>query len=233
MIESSAEGVYYPMKIFITGATGYVGQQMTKSFLDKGHEIFCLVRKGSEYKLGDYLKRVHIIYGDVLNISDLVLENIDAVIHLVAILIEDNKNNITYEKLNYQSVVNIISLAKEYNINRFLYMSSAGAPPFISGYIKNKLKAENDLKSSNLIWTIFKPSLIYGERWLGKSMGWIALFKWFFKVMGYIPLIGTWFQRWTPISRTQISKAFLRALEDKSYHNKILMGKDLFEMIGD
>jgi len=39
------------MKVFVTGGTGFVGQEVLKQLLAAGHEVRALVRAGSENKL--------------------------------------------------------------------------------------------------------------------------------------------------------------------------------------
>ena len=46
------------MKVFVTGATGFVGTYVVRRLLDAEHEVRVLVRPGSDAKLGDVADRV-------------------------------------------------------------------------------------------------------------------------------------------------------------------------------
>ncbi len=217
------------MKIFITGGTGYVGQVLIPTLLRKGHEVLCLVRKGSKDKLKSLLDQITIIEGDVLESSSLDIKDCDAMIHLVAVIKEFPEKNITFERYNYQSAKNMIDLAERDGVHRFLLMSAVGNPPGIpKGYYHYKLMAEDYLKSSPLHWTILKPSLIYDQNWSGKNAGWVSLFNWSFELGGLMPAIGDRIRQFQPISRTMIADTIGKAIENKEYIGKTLIGKDLF-----
>ncbi|MDE2217719.1 MAG: NAD-dependent epimerase/dehydratase family protein, partial [Planctomycetota bacterium] len=52
------------MKIFLTGGTGFVGQQILQDLIDNNYQVKCLIRQGSEQKISHY-KDVDIIHGDI------------------------------------------------------------------------------------------------------------------------------------------------------------------------
>ena len=51
------------MKVFLTGATGFVGHEVVRQLIAKGHTPHCLVRPGSEGKMRA-LQGVEIRHGD-------------------------------------------------------------------------------------------------------------------------------------------------------------------------
>ncbi|MDH4129346.1 MAG: NAD(P)H-binding protein [Spirochaetota bacterium] len=219
------------MNVFVTGGTGYVGSKIIESLIENNHKVFCLVRSNSVNKIANNNKIIPIV-ADVLNPLSITLKEIDSIIHLVAIIKEKPENDVTFEKLNYLSAKNMIDIAKRDGVKQFILMSAVSNPPgILSGYYHYKLMAENYLKKSGLNWTIFKPSLIYDKSWKGKSVGWIKLFNWIFLIGGLLPGIGNWIKKWQPISRTNIAKAFLYAVENESCINKTFSGKDLFNIL--
>ena len=56
-----------------------------------------------------------------------------------------------------------IEIAYTLGVKRFILMSANGVKPDGTGYQKTKWKAEEILKESGSKWTIFQPSLIFGE----------------------------------------------------------------------
>ncbi len=217
-------------KIFITGGTGYVGRKIVKLLLDKGYRVTCLVRMGSENKINIYSK-VNIVFGDALDIGSIDLSGHDVVIHLVAIIKEVKSEDITFERLNFHTAKNMIDKSISQGINRFLFMSAAGYVPGIGkGYFKYKLMAEDYLKQSGLKWTIFRPSLIYDKSIVGKSMGWVRMMKPLFNLGSHLNLAKNFIETWEPISKNEIAKAYIKAIEDDFYINKTLNTSELISI---
>mgnify|MGYP001589662104 CR=1 FL=1 len=74
------------MRIFLTGAGGFVGRHLVKRL--QGHDVTCFVRKDSEH-----LQGFKTVKGDLKYIADVVnsLKDVDVVIHLAANLwVSDN-----------------------------------------------------------------------------------------------------------------------------------------------
>ncbi|MBS3066059.1 GDP-mannose 4,6-dehydratase [Candidatus Pacearchaeota archaeon] len=77
--------------VFITGGAGFIGTWIIKELVDKGAEVYCLVKempKESNFTGLGLDKKVSLIYGDILDINSLKLffekYNIDSVFHLAA-----------------------------------------------------------------------------------------------------------------------------------------------------
>ena len=81
------------MNILLTGATGFVGEHLSKYLLTQNHTIFALVRPTSNL---DYLNTHHIPYfcfqNDVNELSEfLQAEKIDGIIHLSSLFLSQHK----------------------------------------------------------------------------------------------------------------------------------------------
>ena len=116
------------MQVFVTGSTGFVGNHVLNTLLDRGHQVRALVRPGSEYKLKEPDK-VEVITGDVTESSDLIqgMKGCDAAIHLVGIIRAFPNQDITFERLHTEATANVIEAAKETKVPRLLHMSALGA----------------------------------------------------------------------------------------------------------
>ena len=150
------------MKIALFGGTGFVGSYIIDELINSDFTPKVLVRKGSEIKLK---RDCQIVYGDITD-KDVIKETIkgtEVIIYNIGIIREFPSKNIDYTKLHYEGVRLCIQIAEELNVNRFILMSANGVKLDGTGYQTSKFKAEEELQLSNLKWTIFRPSLIFGR----------------------------------------------------------------------
>ena len=150
------------MKVAVLGGTGFVGSYIINELIANGMMPRLLVRNGSESKI---TSTVELVSGEVDN-QDAVyetIENTETVIYNIGIIREYPSKGITFEKLHFQGVQNCIKASLKFGVKRFILMSANGAKQNGTGYQNSKWKAEEELKISGLDWTIFRPSLIFGN----------------------------------------------------------------------
>jgi len=152
------------MKVAIIGGTGFVGAHLVRHLLDAGHTPRLLVRPGSHEKI-ERLADCETVPGTVADQAALTacLTGADAVMYLIGILREFPAQGITFEGLQYQGVVDTIAAAHATGVKRFILMSANGIRADGTTYQRTKYRAEQALKTSTLRWTIFRPSVIFGE----------------------------------------------------------------------
>jgi NADH dehydrogenase len=212
------------MRIFVTGATGYVGGFILKELQRQGYKARCLVRN---YKQAERINAngTEAVIGDVTNPASLegVLTNIDAVIHLVAIIEQHKKKNITFERLNFEGTKNMVKLAQKQGVDRFIHMSALGAD--INGktaYFETKGRAENFVRNSDLNYTIFRPSFIFGPNDAVYGMLADVLKK---APLGLMPVFGFRSYRHQPVSVFDVARGFVHAIEnDKTFRKTYDVG---------
>jgi len=118
--------IFASMKIAITGANGHVGSNLCKALLEKGYEVRALTHKHTK-AIQDL--PVEFFQGDVLNKESLrlFLQNIDYCFHLAAyISIKGDPDGMVW-KINAEGTRNIVEIAREQRIRRFIHFSSIHA----------------------------------------------------------------------------------------------------------
>ncbi len=207
------------MRVFVTGASGYVGSNLLPKLLEQGHTPVCLIRPGSRKKLGDLQTRIEIVEGDVKDIDAWKdqLKNIDAFINLIGIIREFPSRGVSFEELHFQATVDLASLAIEMGVKRFLQMSALGASLHSDAkYHRTKFRAEKFLQRTELDWTIFRPSLIIGE---GNEA--IGMFVDMIDKYPVMPVIGEGNYQFQPVDIEDVSEGFVRALENEKAVGRI------------
>ncbi|MBC7074394.1 NAD(P)-dependent oxidoreductase [Candidatus Parcubacteria bacterium] len=204
--------------IFVTGISGFVG----KNFLEyarkekKDFQILALVHK-KDIPLAPPI--VEKIKGDVCDINSLekvfLSQKIDGILHLAAVI--KSKNLSDYEKVNVQGTRNLVQLAEKYGVKKFIFLSSdfvlyeKFAP---NPYGISKRKCEEIIKNSNLDYTIFRPTPIFGP---GDNKNFVTLAS-FVKKFPIIPAIHCYME---PVFVGDVCQAICCALETEKANRKI------------
>ncbi len=176
--------------ILITGASGFIGQQLAEAVAAKGYKAIASVRKSSDIR---WLKKHNIpcmvmepgmkdtLYPKLKEVSE-IHGSISCIVHNAGITQAYSQQ--TYEDINYGFTKDLIdafiTLGSPYP--QFIFISSIAAlgpgpadgkssiseeqsPQPVSDYGKSKLKAEscfhNDLPFN---WTVVRPAVVYGPR---------------------------------------------------------------------
>lgn len=195
------------MKIFIAGATGFVGGHLTDALRQRGHELVLLTHNrrrttepGFSYVTGDV--SLADSYADAMN-------GCDAVINLVGIIREFAGKGITFERLHVQAAHAMTSAAKRAGVTRYLQMSALGTrADAVSDYHRTKWMAEEIVRASGLEWTIFRPSLIFGPHDAFVNMLADQL-----RMLPVLPTMGDGNYRLQPIHGDDVANCFSDSLE--------------------
>ncbi|RMF97777.1 MAG: complex I NDUFA9 subunit family protein [Candidatus Schekmanbacteria bacterium] len=203
-------------KIFITGATGFVGRSIVRAGKKEGYTFACLVRNLDRAKKILTSNSCTFIKGDITNIGSLkkVIEKNDAVINLVGIISETKKSS--FDEIHFKGAKNLIDASKSSGIKKFIQMSALGArKDGKTAYHITKWKAEDYLQKSGLNYTIFKPSVIFG-----KDDKFINLFIKLLKLSPIFPALGK--GTLEPVWVEDVANSFINALNNPKSDRQII-----------
>jgi nucleoside-diphosphate-sugar epimerase len=103
------------MRIFLTGATGNVGNQTVKMLVNEGHDVVCLVRKNIK------IDSCKIVKGDLKKINRKIANEIsdtDGIIHLAS------PRSFNREIVVLEDILGTASIIDNWEKGNFVYMSS-------------------------------------------------------------------------------------------------------------
>ncbi len=197
------------MKILVTGGTGFVGTHLINALARRGHEVAVLERRPGGAR-NRFNRPVEGVRGDVLDRASLerAAAGRDAVIHLVGIINE--KGEQTFDRMHREAVENVVAAMAAVRVRRLLHMSAMGAAREApSEYARSKAAGERAVQASDLQWTVFRPSIVFGP-----GDGFVSLLapivRW---NPGFIPVIGPGTTRFMPVSAHDVARVFADALE--------------------
>ena len=152
------------MRVTVFGATGFVGGYLIDALLEHGHHPVLLVRPGSESKARQ-AGQCTLINGDIADTGAVrkAIDAADAVIYNIGILREFPARGVTYEALHFEGARRAMDAAEAAGVSRFLLMSANGVKADGTGYQRTKYMAEQYLATTGLDWTVFRPSVLFGD----------------------------------------------------------------------
>jgi len=113
--------------IVITGATGFVGEEVVKQAREAGYPVRAIVREPRRAQWLADRYGVELFHGNVLYGPSIEGAMTDAkcVVHLVGIIYEWKEN--TFERVHAQATRFVVDEAKRAGVKRFVHMSAGDA----------------------------------------------------------------------------------------------------------
>lgn len=217
-----------PLNIVVLGGTGFVGRHLLSRLAADGHAITLLSRNLGPHPdrllpPGVALREVDVYDPGVLRE---VFTGADAVVNLVGILNEKGDNGRGFRRAHVELTKLVLAAMQLAGVRRLLQMSSLNAGRGHSHYLKSRGEAEAAVKASGLDWTIFEPSVIFGQ-----GDGLFCRFAALLKLAPVLPLARAG-AKFAPVHVGDVVEAMVRALRDRRTHGEVyeLYGPDVFTM---
>ena len=200
--------------ILLIGGNGFVGRVIAAQLQLAGYSVLIPTGHLAAARELRMLPKVHVEDADIHDFDELQslcgrIDKNGAVINLVGVL--HDKPAQPYGKVFKAAHVdlpkNIITAMQLHGLKRYLHMSALGADSNgPSMYQRSKGDGEAAVKASNLDWTIFRPSVIFGAQ-----DQFINLFSKLTKLFPAMPLANHQ-AKFQPVSVDDVASAFVKSL---------------------
>lgn len=216
-----------PKRFVVLGGTGFIGSHLLARLAHDGHRITVLSRNREQRRGVNVLPNVRTISTDVYDRAALEkhIAGHDAVINLVGILNETAGATFTHAHVDLTA--SLIAACRQVGIRRIHLMSSLNAGNRTSKYLKTRGEAEAQVRNSGLEWTIYRPSVVYGE-----DDGFVFRFLKLLRMGPLLPIAQP-HAKFAPAYVGDVANAIRRCLTDRASIGCIheLYGPDTLELI--
>ncbi|MCK5702235.1 MAG: NAD-dependent epimerase/dehydratase family protein [Cyclobacteriaceae bacterium] len=177
------------MNILVTGATGFIGANLSFKLAESGHDIHAFCRSHPDEKLSSH-KNIKIFRGDITNKESIcnAMRNCVQVYHLAAYTRVLADSHASYYKVNVGGTINVLECAIQLGVKKLVYTSAGGVLgpsqfvplnedsfrlcPFFNNHETSKHMAEEKVKDyviKGLKAVIVNPGRVFGPGILSKT----------------------------------------------------------------
>jgi dihydroflavonol-4-reductase len=171
------------MRLFVTGATGFLGGYLTARLLSEGHEVVALVTDPAQGRaLSEYGVRPHV--GSILDPESMrrAMRGSDGVFHTAEWKAVGERNRKLVDRVNVDGARNVLDLARSLGIPRTVYTGSLASygdtrgrvvgpasgyqGKLLTAYDKSKHRARVEvvgpLLAARMPLIVVQPGVVYG-----------------------------------------------------------------------
>ncbi len=158
-------------KVLIAGSTGYLGKHVVKEFKKRGYFVRALARNPQKLKeTGPFLEPAVIEQVDEIFIGDVtkpetlkeICNGIDIVFSSVGITRQ--KGKLTFRDVDYQGNKNILDIAAQKSVEKFIFVSIFNAHLFRNiEIVKCREDFVRELKNSGINYAVIRPTGYFSD----------------------------------------------------------------------
>jgi NADH dehydrogenase len=212
--------------VALAGGSGFIGRTIVRRLAAApALKLRVLSRNPEKARAQLWESHAEFVAADISDPDSLrtALEGADAVIDSIQFdgyPIENPRRGLTFDRIDLGGVLALIAAAKAARLTQFIYISGAAADETSSHpAFRAKGRAERAIRESELDYTIFRPSLVYGPE--------DAVVNSFVKLLKYAPVFGvpgTGRQKVQPVLVDDLAECVALALEGRGHNGTYEVG---------
>ena len=214
-------------RVLVLGGAGFVGRHIVAKLVTAGHQVVVPTRSRERAKHLILLPTVNVVERDVNDARALqeLVDECDTLINLVGILHETGRQ--TFARTHVELARSSVEACKRAGVRRLVHMSALGATPDApSRYLRTKGAAQALVEGSDLDWTVFRPSVVFGR---GDSF--LSLFA---KLVRWMPVVvlAAPQAKFQPVYVGDVAHCFAQAVDDNATirHRYDLCGANVYTL---
>ena len=149
-------------KIFVTGATGYIGGRLVFELKQRGYKVKALIRAELSSD-DDRFSDIEVVVGDALDYESLknAMEGTEVAFYLMHSLLLGQKE---FEAAEILAASNFRKAAEKNNVKRIIYLGGLGdKKENLSKHLASRLKVADELTKGSVPVTVLRAAIIIGS----------------------------------------------------------------------
>ncbi len=198
--------------VCVIGGSGFVGRHIVHRLSAQRYLVRVPTRRRERANPLILLPTVDVVEANVHSDAELasLVRGMDAVINLAGVL-HEGRGERSFEQTHVALTRKVIAACQANGVRRYVHMSALGAD--VNGpsrYQRTKGAAESLVRASNLDWTIFRPSVIFG-----RDDSFLNLFA---KLLKFLPVmfLASPSARFQPVFVEDVASAFVHSLPERA-----------------
>jgi uncharacterized protein YbjT (DUF2867 family) len=203
----SAEKGRMTRDVFVTGGTGYIGQQLTPVLLARGHRVRVLSRATSQ---GRVPPGAMAVVGDALDSTSIAsaLTPTDTLVQLVGTPHPNPSKADQFTRVDLAAIGASVDATRRVPVQHFVYVSVAQPAPVMKAFIDVRARGEGLIREAGLTATILRPWYV-----LGPGHWWPIALAPVYAIAGLIPSMRAGASRLGLVTLRQMVNALTAAIE--------------------
>ncbi|BDD00287.1 SDR family oxidoreductase [Persicobacter psychrovividus] len=151
------------MKIFLTGANGYIGRRLLPVLIREGHFVYCLVRDKGRIELEEEWEgKVALIEGDLLKMGDdfKLPEDIELCYYLVHSMGQSYSD---FKDLEQKAAEACVQILNPTQCRQIVYLSGIVNDDDLSKHLASRLAVEKVFLACRIPATVLRAAIIIGS----------------------------------------------------------------------
>lgn len=221
----------FPSTVLLIGGAGFIGSHVANLLAERNVRVIVPTRRRDRAKHLILLPSVDVVEADVNDPAVLagLASGVDAVVNLVGILHSRSGTpwGADFDSAHVALPGALAAACKSAGVTRLVQVSALGAADDApSQYLRSKSAGEAAVRAGGVEWTIFRPSLVFGD---GESF--LRLFARLLRLFPVMPLAGA-DTRYQPVDVRDVARCIVHALGEPEAAGQVypLCGPKVYTM---